>query len=472
MRAKIVATIGPSTDSIEVMSKMIDAGVGVFRVNLSHSGSEQLSDVINKVNSLNISKSTNIPVLCDLQGPKIRIGEMKKNTIISCGDEIEIVTNNVVGDNKKVCINYCEFPKDVKPGDKVLINDGKLLLEVISSNYNDSVIASVIYGGVLESRKGVNLPNTVVSIPCITEKDRNDLDFVLEHEIEWLALSFVRSSKDIIELRDYLQKNSKSTPPLIIAKIEKPEALGDIDNIIKEADGIMVARGDLGVEIPLQSVPLVQKEIVKKCRELSKPVIVATQMMESMIKNFRPSRAEVNDVANSVLDGADALMLSNETSVGDFPIEVVKTMKNIIINSESFGDIYYKHSMFGIVRDERFISSSIIYSACEMAKQTRSKAIIAMTHSGYSAFVISSHRPKAKIYIFTDNLKLLKRLNLLWGVECFYYNNYESTDKTIIEIKSHLENANILEKGDLVVNIASTPIGEHGKINFVKLGII
>lgn len=474
MKTKIVATVGPASSSKETLKKMILAGVNVFRLNFSHGEYHEHLKIIKNIKELNKELNTHIAMLADLQGPKIRIGQVKNNGInLKKNQEIIFTTDENNKDDNKIFINYKHFPKDVKPKEKILVDDGKILFEIISTDRKKIVKAKVLVEGILSSRKGVNLPNTAISLPCLTEKDFKDIEFIVKNKFQWIGLSFVRSASDIVELKQTIEKYKIEKHPLIIAKIEKSEALKDIDNIIKESDALMVARGDLGVETPLEQLPLIQKMIVKKCLKASKPTIIATQMMEGMITNIIPSRAEVNDVANSVLDGADALMLSGETSVGQFPVEVVKTMKKIIDNIESYTDIYYKHYVpQQIIHEERFISDSILYNACELAQQSDAKAIIAMTYSGYSAYKISSQRPKSKIYIFTNNHSLLSKLNLVWGVEGFYYNKFISTDNTIEDIKKKLQLEKKIKKGDLVINIASTPIKKMGRTNMLKLSYV
>ncbi len=469
-KTKIVATIGPASSSKEVILKMAEAGLDVCRLNFSHGSHEDHLKVINIIHEINKENKMHLAILADLQGPKIRIGEVENNGVeLKDGDELIFTTTPGIGNNKKVYITYPQFPKDVTSGEKILVDDGKIILTVINSNKKDEVLTKVVHGGILCSKKGVNLPNTKVSIPCLTEKDLNDLDFILQNRIQWVGLSFVRSASDIIELKHIITSKAKYRKPNIIAKIEKPEALEDIDNIIKEADGLMVARGDLGVETPIESVPHMQKMLVRKCIESAKPVIIATQMMESMITNVTPSRAEVNDVANSVIDGADALMLSGETSVGAHPVIVIETMQKIINQVESAENIYYKNCVPKNQNHPRYLSDSIICNAIQLAQQVDAKALIAMTHSGYSAYKISSLRPKSHIYIFTNNHSLLSTLSLVWGIRGFYYDKFISTDHTIEDIISKLRKDCYIKEDDYVVNIASTPIDEKGMTNMIKL---
>ncbi len=469
-RTKIVATLGPASTDIGVIEQLINAGVNVCRINFSHGSYENVLTQIKNVRAINHKLHTHVAILADLQGPKLRIGVVENNGVeLIVGKEIVITTKECIGTAERVYITYPQFPKDVKAGENILIDDGKLLLKVIETNGEDEVKSVVVYGGMLSSKKGVNLPNTKVSLPCLTEKDLKDLDFALEHNVEWIGLSFVRSVTDIVDLKAIIKKKNKSAR--VIAKIEKPEALNGIDNIIDMSDGIMVARGDLGVELPMEQVPLVQKMLVRKCLAASTPIIIATQMMESMITNFAPTRAEVNDVANAVLDGADAVMLSGETSVGKYPVKVIEAMTRIIKNVEAEESIYYKEHE-PTTRNQTFVADSICFNACVMSKQADVKAIVTMTNSGYTAFKLASQRPQANIFIFTDNESLLTTLNLLWGVQGFYYDKYESTDQTISETLEILKNKKLVVEDDLVINIVSMPMKEKGRTNMLKLSQI
>lgn len=466
-KTKIIATIGPRSSSKEMLKSMMENGMNIARINFSHGEHAQHLEVIKSIRELNDETNSHVGILADLQGPKIRLGDMKDGDFtIDEGDEFEITTEDCSGDSSCVHITYPTFPQDVSAGDKILINDGKLVLEAVSSDGSTSVKTKVLHGGLVESRKGVNLPNTKISMPSLTEKDRHDLAFILDNDIEWIGLSFVRSAEDLIELRHLIANAGKKTR--VIAKIEKPEAVRDLDSIIREADGVMVARGDLGVEVPMEQVPVIQKMIVKKCLNYCKPVIIATQMMESMIDNPQPSRAEVNDVANSVMDGADALMLSGETSVGDFPDKVITAMHSIINYIESYEDVYYR-KLRPAERKDRKISDAICQNSVHLAKQTGSVGIVTMTNSGYTAYRIGSYRPKTHIFVFTDNRSLLNTLSLAWGVEGFYYDKYVSTDHTIADIMYKLKKDGFVSEGDLLINIASMPISDKGQSNMLKL---
>jgi len=467
-RTKIVATLGPATSDKDVLRQMLEQGTNVFRINFSHGEYEKHGKIIDIIHELIAETGKHVAILADLQGPKLRVGEMENNGVqVDAGSEIVFTTRKMTGNAKKVFITYKEFPFDVKPGEKILLDDGKLVFEIISTNGIDEVLTKVIQGGILSSKKGVNLPNTKVSLPSLTEKDLADLDYALSKEIDWIGLSFVRSARDIIELKHLI--SSKQKKAKVVAKIEKPEALDEIDDIIHESDALMVARGDLGVEIPLQNVPLIQKMIIKKCLEQAKPVIVATQMMESMINSMSPTRAEVNDVANAVFDGADAVMLSGETSVGKYPVKVIETMRKILQEAETFEGIYHKESIPLDVDSDRFITDSICFNATRLAQRVGARAIVTMTHSGYTAFKISSQRPKANIIVLTGNKKILDTLSLVWGVTGLYYDKMVSTDHTIADAKYLLKKLKMVHDGDLVINIASMPIEEKGKSNMLKL---
>lgn len=469
-KTKIVATLGPASSDKEVLRQMFLAGLNVCRLNFSHGAYEDHAKVVQTIRELNEETGLNVAILADLQGPKIRTNDMENNGVeLITGKEVLIVTEKVLGTAEKFSINYAQLPADVKPGERILLDDGKLALEVVSTDGKAQIVAKVLHGGILSSKKGVNFPNTRISMPSLTEKDLEDLNFALEQDVDWVGLSFVRSARDIIELKHIIY--NRKCKAKVIAKIEKPEAIDEIDEIIKESDGLMVARGDLGVEIPYQNVPIIQKMLINKCIIHAKPIIVATQMMESMITNITPTRAEVNDVANAVLDGADAVMLSGETSVGKFPVEVIKTMSNIVMEMEKFEGIYNKEEI--PERDQsRFITDSICFNACRLSQRVEAKAILAMSFSGYTAYKIASQRPKSQIYVFTSNKQILTQLNLIWGVKAFYYDKHISTDHTIADIKYLLRKEGLLETGDLVINIASIPLEDRGSSNMLKLSYV
>lgn len=469
-KTKIIATIGPACSSKEMLRTMFESGMSIARLNFSHGNYDDVENVIKIIRQLNDEFNAHIGLLADLQGPKIRLGEVKDGGVmIKSGHQLTITTEKCIGDEKTVYLSYPNFPKDVAKGDTILINDGKLVLQVTGTDRKKNVTATVEHGGLMESRKGVNLPNTKISMPCLTKKDIADLEFALKHQVEWIGLSFVRRAEDVIELKDLIKKHNSTAK--VVAKIEKPEAVKDLNNIVRETDAVMVARGDLGVEIPMQEVPMVQKMIVKKCLNECKPVIIATQMMESMITNPAPTRAEVNDVANAVLDGADAVMLSGETSVGAHPDLVIKAMYSIVRHVENKGDIYNRN-IKPISTIDRTITDAICESSVSLAAQSDAKGIITMTNSGYTAFKIASYRPKANIFVFTDNRSILNMLSLVWGVRGFFYDKYVSTDHTIADLKLRLKREGMVKEGDLVINIASMPITERGQSNMMKLSMV
>ena len=470
-KTKIVATLGPASSSRPMLKKLLNAGVDVFRINFSHASYEETSITIQNIRELSAELKIHASILADLQGPKIRLGNIKEGVSVKKGDVINITTKTLKeGDNKLVSINYLDFPKDVNPNESILINDGKIILKVLESNKTDLIVAKVIQGGLLESKKGVNLPNTKISLPALTKKDKEDALFAIKHHLDWIALSFVRSKKDISILQKLIEINSDYKIP-IIAKIEKPEAISNMNEIIKKSDGIMVARGDLGLEIPAEEVPLNQKLLVSKAKKARKPIIIATQMMESMIDSLTPSRAEVNDVANSIMDGADAVMLSGETSVGNFPVEVVKTMERIISRVE---DSPLIKSPFDLpsIKAKRLLTKSICFHAASIANEINASAICTLTNSGYTGWQISSWRPKSMILVFTSNKRILSQLNLLWGVKGLFYDNFVSTDNTIEEVNELARINGFVKKLDLVINLSAMPIAEKGEVNTLRISKI
>ena len=471
-KTKIIATLGPSTSTFESIENLIKEGVDVLRINFSHSTHKEAEFLIKSIREINHSMSTNIAILADLQGPKLRIGEVDKNTQLSDGDKVLIKTDKgFKGNEKKLYLNYQNLGEDIKKNEKILIDDGKIILKVLNINNKHEVLAEVLQGGELSSNKGFNLPNTFLSQPALTEKDVDDAIFSAKQNVDWIALSFVRKGSDIKSLVKLLEKNTDHRIP-VIAKIEKPEGVKNIDEIMKYASGIMVARGDLGVEINAAEVPLIQKKLVNKAKKARIPVIIATQMMESMMKNLNPNRAEVNDVANSIMDGADAVMLSGETSMGDHPMEVIRTISRIIGRVENSELISLKHKHPSDYESDRFITKSVCYYAAKIANDTKAKAISTLTNSGYTAYQISSWRPKTHVLVFTSNKRILTQLNLLWGVKAFYYNGTESTDRTIEEINKLAVDNNLLQKDDKVVNLTSMPIEKKGMVNTVRVSKI
>lgn len=467
-KTKVVATLGPATSTKEVLRKMIEAGVDVFRINFSHADYEDVTERIKMIRELNEEMQIYTSILADLQGPKLRVGVMAGEVVVAPGDEITFVTGEPFeGTAEKVYMNYANFPKDVKAGEHILLDDGKLMFEVVSTNGKDEVKAKVVQGGPLKSKKGVNLPNTNISLPALTEKDVKDAIFAISKDVDWIALSFVRFSQDLIDLRSIIEEHSDHKIP-IIAKIEKPEAVENIDKIVAYCDGLMVARGDLGVEVPAQEVPLIQKQLVLRAKKARIPVIIATQMMETMITSLTPTRAEVNDVANSVMDGADAVMLSGETSVGNYPVQVIEKMTSILKSVEG-SELIQVPQEPPHIRTKRYITKSVCYHAATMANEIKAKAISTLTNSGYTAFQISAWRPSAHILVFTSNRRILTQLNLLWGVKAFYYDKYVSTDETIDDVNSIACKKGFLDVGDMLISLAAMPIKNKGMVNTLRV---
>lgn len=470
-KTKIVATLGPACSTKEVIKDMIDAGVNVFRINFSHADYTDVKERIDIIRGLNEEFGYTTAILADLQGPKLRVGVMKEDVVVKPGDIITFQTaEDVPGNAERVYMNYLSFPQDVNPGEQILLDDGKLIFEAIETNRTTEVICKVIQGGPLKSKKGVNLPQTKVSLPALTKKDIKDALFAIENHVDWIALSFVRTPKDLEELQDLIAKNSEHKIP-IIAKIEKPEAVENIDKIVAFCDGLMVARGDLGVELPAHEVPLIQKKLIHRAKTARIPVIVATQMMETMITSLTPTRAEVNDVANSVMDGADAVMLSGETSVGNYPVEVIEKMTQIIEAVEDSPLIQVPQTPPN-VRTKRFITKSICYHAALMANEIKAKAISTLTNSGYTAFQISAWRPQSHILVYTSNKRILTQLNLLWGVNAFYYDKFVSTDDTVEDINQIAKDNKFVKKGDMLINLAAMPVVDKGMVNTLRISEI
>jgi len=470
-KTKIVATLGPATSTKETLKAMIEAGVDVFRINFSHASYDDVTERINMIRELNEELEVHTSILADLQGPKLRVGVMGGEAVVVPGDEVTFATGEPFeGTAQRVYMNYQSFPQDVKPGERILLDDGKLIFEVKSTNGKDEVTATVIQGGPLKSKKGVNLPNTNISLPALTKKDIKDAIYAIEHKVDWIALSFVRHSQDLIDLQDLISKHTDHKIP-IIAKIEKPEAVENIDKIVAYCDGLMVARGDLGVEVPAQEVPLIQKKLVLQAKKARIPVIIATQMMETMITSLTPTRAEVNDVANSVMDGADAVMLSGETSVGNYPVQVIEKMASILTSVEN-SELIKVPQTPPHIRTKRYITKSVCYHAALMANEIQAKAISTLTNSGYTAFQISAWRPSAHILVFTSNKRILTQLNLLWGVKAFYYDRFVSTDETIEDVNRIACKKGFLDVGDMLISLAAMPIKDKGMVNTLRVSEI
>jgi len=469
-KTKIVATLGPACDKKEIMEEMMTVGVNVFRVNFSHANYENVAKKIKEIREINKRRGYNVAILADLQGPKLRVGIMGEKVKLKKGDEFTFTTEECEGTQEKAYMTYQNFPNDVKAGEQILVDDGKLLFEVLETDGKKEVKTRVLRGGKLKSKKGVNLPNTKISLPALTEKDIKDALFAIKLEVDWIALSFVRNSQDLIDLRELIDKNSEHKIP-IIAKIEKPEALDNIKKITAHCDCLMVARGDLGVEIDMEKVPLIQKKLVVQAKKARIPVIIATQMMETMITNQVPTRAEVNDVANSIMDGADAVMLSGETSVGEYPIEVIQKMRNIIENVEDSPLIINPESSILSLND-RYISKTICHQAAKMADNIEATVISTLTNSGYTAFQISAWRPKTHILAFSNNRRILAMLNLLWGVKALFYDKLVSTDDTVEDINKIAQEKGYANKGDYVINLTSMPVQAKGMVNTLRVSQI
>ena len=467
-KTKIVATLGPAVNSKSMLKKILDEGVNVLRINFSHAHHDDVKTTISLIKDLNSTYNYNAAILADLQGPKIRIGELKSDFFIKKGDVISFKTGApFIADKNEFYMSYSNFAKDVKVGEKILIDDGKLIFKVTQTNQNNLVHAKAMLDGTIRSNKGVNLPNTDVSLPALTKKDKEDAVFAISQEVDWIALSFVRNSNDLKDLNNLINKYSDVKIP-VIAKIEKPEAILAIDEIIQNCDGLMVARGDLGVEIPCEQVPLIQKNLVFKAKKNRIPVIIATQMMESMMNSLTPSRAEVNDVANSIIDGADAVMLSGETSVGKFPVQVIKQISKII-DSVEYSSLIKVPENPPKIKTNRYITKAICYHASHMADEINAKAIMTLTNSGYTAFQISAWRPHSNILVFTSNKRILNRLSLLWGVKAFYYDKFNSTDKTIEEISSIASSKGYISIGDFTISLVAMPIKSKGMVNTLRV---
>ncbi len=466
-KTKIIATVGPACNTYEKLLTLVEEGVNVFRLNFSHGTQEQHLQVIQHIKAINLTFPFNVAILADLQGPKLRVGEILNNALdLKIGDEFYFTNEKCIGTLEHIYMSYPDFHKDVRIGEKILLDDGKIEVLVKEIGSDNRVKVEVISPGILSSKKGVNLPDTRISLPSLSKKDLNDLDFIISQDIDWIALSFVRRPEDVTGLREILK--SKNSNAKIISKIEKPEALEQLRDIILASDAVMVARGDLGVELPLEQVPMIQKSIVSKCIHRAKPVIIATQMMESMIDRTRPNRSEITDVANAVLEGADALMLSGETAMGQYPALVIRTMVSIIKEVEKEKTVYNRN-LTPQPHSPKFLSDALCYNACEIAKDVQANALIGMTQSGYTGFMLSSYRPHSPLYVFTKTQTLVNQLSLSWGVQAFFYNKEDSMDNTIADQINFLKEKGLVKSGDVVVNTGSTPVQEHLPTNMLKI---
>ena len=471
-RTKIVATVGPACDNYDALLSLVKAGVNVFRLNFSHGTHENKAEVIKTIREISKNEPFNIAILADLQGPKLRVGDLEDGKILlEDGKEFIFTTQKMVGTKDKIYVSYPNLCTDVKIGERIFLDDGKMELKVEEVLNDTEVRMSVTLGGLLLPKKGVNLPDSELSMPSMTEKDMIDFEFIMTQNLDWLALSFVRKAADIVALKQMVTE--KGSMIKVIAKIEMPEALKNIRDIIVESDGIMVARGDLGVEVPIERVPIIQKDIIKKCMHRAKPVIVATQMMESMLDRTKPNRSEVSDVANAVMEGADAVMLSAETATGAYPLLVVQTMTNIIREVEKTVFNYNREDLLAPQpHSPSFLSDAICYNACKLAHDAHASALIGMTQSGYTAFMLSSYRPRTPLYIFSKEKSLINQLCLSWGVRAIYYGEEESLDDIIQDQLDILTERGFIKSGDIVINTGSTPVADHLPTNIIKINKI
>ncbi len=466
-KTKIIATVGPACNTYENLLTLVEKGVNVFRLNFSHGSHDQHLEFIKHINNINKDFPFNIAILADLQGPKLRVGDIEKGAMeLQKGDEFLFTNNKVVGNKNGVYLSYPNFYQDVRIGEKILLDDGKIEVLVVEITEDKNVRVRVLNEGVLLPKKGVNLPDTKISLPSLSEKDLRDLDFIIEQQIDWVALSFVRHADDVHHLRSIIK--SKNSNAKIIAKIEKPEALEHLREIILASDAVMVARGDLGVELPLEQIPMIQKTIIRKCIHRAKPVIIATQMMESMIDRTRPNRSEITDVANAVLEGADAVMLSGETAMGQYPELVIETMNKIIEEVEK-EDLVYNKNLTPQPHSPSFLSDALCYNACEIAQDVNANALIGMTQSGYTGFMLSSYRPRSPLYIFTKTQTLVNQLSLSWGVQAFFYELEDTFDTIVADQIDFLKKKGLLKKGDVIINTGSLPVQEHLPTNMLKI---
>jgi pyruvate kinase len=471
-RTKIVATVGPACDTYDKLLELVRAGVNVFRLNFSHGAHEDKKKIIDSIRKINATEPYNIAILGDLQGPKLRVGEIENNALpVKEGDILKLTNEKCIGTMEKIYVSYPNLAGDVVVGNTIMIDDGKIEVVVQEVMPNTDVKVKVKLGGIISSKKGLNLPDTKISLPALTEKDLKDLDFIIGEQLDWVALSFVRKVEDIKGIKKILKEKASKTK--VIAKIEMPEALDNIREIILESDGIMVARGDLGVEVPIEKVPFIQRQIIRKCLHRGKPVIVATQMMESMIDRVKPNRSESTDVANAVLEGADAVMLSGETATGAHPALVVETMRKIIIEAEKSEYRYNRdEDIKPLPHSPTYISDAVCSTACKLAENTNANALIGMTQTGYTAFMLSCYRPKSHLYIFTKERSLVNQLSLSWGVRAFFYDEEQSLDEIVADQISILKERGFIRAGEVVVNTGSTPVELHLPTNTIKVSVV
>lgn len=469
-RTKILATLGPATQDVNTICQLIDAGIDAVRLNFSHSNYDFFEKTFEAIHTA--CSKTNVPlaILVDLQGPKIRVGDLEEpSVLLKTGNLIEITINDIKGNEKIISTSYKSLVQDAKIGDRVLINDGLIRL-TIQEKKTDSIICKIDNGGILTPKKGMNLPGMNLSTPSITEKDFKDLEFILKHRVDYIALSFVRSPDDVLQLKDWLTKHSKDIT--VIAKIEKKEAVDNLYEIIQAADGIMIARGDLGVELPPQEVPVLQKTIIRHCNAMGKLVITATQMLESMINSPIPTRAEASDVANAVWDGTDAVMLSAETSVGKFPYNAVKIMNDIIINAERHNED--RHNNYYITPDtlQENLFDSIGRSIVAMSNQINAKAIVVFTFKGRTARIISKYKPQAPIIAISNSFETMNNLCLWWGVTSIFRESFDKEHLAIDDAKELILKYGLVKKGDLVIFTAGAPYSEKSRASWTRFEIM
>ncbi len=468
-RTKILATVGPACENPTILQELILAGVDVFRLNLSHGDWERHRHFIREIRQINLMLGTRVAILADLQGPKMRIGKIRETLKVRPGDRVIFSTEVRDLEPPYVPVEYDTLARDVQPGDTVLVEDGRVQLRVLQTDGLKTVELEVLAGDRIASRKGINLPGRPISLPTLSEKDWADLQEIVKEALDWVALSFVRKVEDILSVKAFLRRFGASIR--VMAKIERPEALENMDAIVEASDGVMIARGDLGVEIPVEEVPFWQKKIIETCARVGKPAVVATQMLESMIQNPTPTRAEVGDVANAVLDGADAVMLSGETSVGAFPVKAVEYMHRILRQAEQDSRIYERKG-----RPQResptFESDAVCWTACALASALPAKALVGLTYSGYTAYELARWRPSTDIFIFTPNPRILHSLSLVWGVRTFYYRHHEGTYETIQDILRILKDLGYVQPGDRVVFAVSMPLRARRRTNTLHIAVV
>ncbi len=469
-KTKILCTLGPASDSTEKIIELIKAGCRGVRLNFSHGNKDYFTTIFNNIHNACLAQNTPLAILADLQGPKIRIGELITPEIeLITGKTIEIISEDIKGTSEKISTSYKSLVKDAQTGDIILIDDGLLRLEVLQKE-EASLKCLIVNGGILKPKKGINLPGMKLSTPSVTEKDYENLEFILQHRVDYIALSFVRKADDIMGLKNWLKAKGKETP--VIAKIEKKEACDDFDSILEVSDGIMIARGDLGVELPPQEVPLIQKEIIKKCNSKGKLVITATQMLESMIHNPVPTRAEASDVANAVLDGTGVVMLSGETAVGKYPVETVKMMNSIILNAETHLQPLKDEEYETPSTVEEKLFDSVGRSIVSLSRHINADAIVVFTFKGRTAFNLSKYRPKAEIIALSNSFETMNNLSLRWGVISFFSECIDKEHLAIDEAKKSLLEAGLIKKDNLVIFTAGAPYSEKSRASWLRFEVI